>query len=104
MQRPGFNIECNDNNYARWGYCANCQDQRCQLNDADDSDAAIGIGLKGSCHGIGCPEQMGAGWTQLFANGPKKCKTGKPYQFKRVWISVRKTTEPHGKDTTLFYI
>merc|ERR1712003_436318 len=47
MQKPGFNVECLDDNNARFGYCANCPDQTCQTNDNDDSDAVIGIGLSG---------------------------------------------------------
>ena len=30
MQRPGFNIQCNDGNKARWGFCLNCASQGCQ--------------------------------------------------------------------------
>ena len=98
MQRPGFNTQCDGYNYARWGYCVNCQNQRCQLKDSDDADAAIGIGLKGSKQST----ELGAGWTQLFASGPGKCTPGTPNGVsKRVWISVRKTTEIHGKEIKL---
>ena len=45
MQRPGFNVDCLQNNRARWGYCANCPQQACQVADSDDADATIGIGL-----------------------------------------------------------
>lgn len=80
-QRPGFNTQCRDGNRARWGYCNNipcasllyryasarnflaspfrvvCRSQGCQIHDADDADAVIGIGIEGqNC----CP--MGAGW------------------------------------------
>ena len=47
MQRPGFNIQCNDRNWARWGYCDNDPGQCCQPNDFNDADRAIGIGLAG---------------------------------------------------------
>ena len=83
MQRPGFNIECRDNNKARWGYCANCQKQKCTLGDDDDSDAAIGIGLSGQSTAV----EMGAGWTEFFASGPGSCSPNSK-KFKKVWISV----------------
>ena len=83
MQRPGFNIECRDNNKARWGYCANCQKQKCTLGDDDDSDAAIGIGLSGQSTAV----EMGAGWTEYFASGPGTCSPNSK-KFKKVWISV----------------
>jgi hypothetical protein len=46
MQRPGFSTQCNDNNWARWGYCGNLPDQACQSSDGSDADFAVGIGLK----------------------------------------------------------
>jgi hypothetical protein len=62
-QRPGFNTQCADGNSARWGFCNNIPSQGCQIHDADDADAVIGIGLEGQdC----CP--MGAGWTNYFVN------------------------------------
>ena len=54
-QRPAINAACNDGNAARWGFCSNLPSQACQEDPNDDSDAAIGIGLKGQA---GCP--MGA--------------------------------------------
>ena len=84
MQRPGFNVECAENNRARWGYCANCPSQPCQIADSDDADASIGIGLMGVA-----TSQMGAGWTAHFATGKDKCG-GQSETFRRVWVSVRK--------------
>jgi len=69
MQRPGFNIQCNDGNKARWGYCTNCASQPCQNADSNDADASIGIGLAGQS----TPRQMGAGWTNYFASGKGTC-------------------------------
>jgi hypothetical protein len=46
MQRPGINTQCNDNNWARIGYCVNLPDQSCQPNDNNDADSPVGIGLK----------------------------------------------------------
>ena len=83
MQRPGFNVECRDNIRARWGYCANCANQPCQVADSDDADASIGIGL-----GMGRME-VGAGWTRDFAAGKNKCN-GPSSTFRRIWVSVRK--------------
>ncbi|CAE7767763.1 rihA [Symbiodinium sp. CCMP2592] len=69
MQRPGFNIECNGGNKARWGYCNNCATQACQNNDNDDADGAIGIGIAGqSTNG-----ELGAGWTAYFASPGGQC-------------------------------
>ena len=83
MQRPGFNIECNDGNKARWGYCVNCANQKCQQDESSDSDASIGIGLAGQS----TPNEMGAGWTNYFADGDKGC-IAKSMTYKRVWLSV----------------
>ena len=81
MQRPGFNIACNHGNNARWGFCNNIPEQKCQELDTDDADAAIGIGLIGQSTKV----EMGAGWTQYFAsNSPDNMK------FKKVWISVKR--------------
>jgi len=84
-QRPGFNIECNDGNKARWGYCNNCQSQPCQNSDSNDADAAIGIGLAGQS----TPRQMGAGWTNYFASGKGTCAANS-MTSKQVWFYVFK--------------
>merc|ERR1712151_1242626 len=79
MQRPGFNIQCKDNNKARWGFCNNIPNQGCQTSDSNDADAAIGIGLKGQA----TAKEMGAGWTEYFnSNAPNKKK------YKKVWLYV----------------
>jgi hypothetical protein len=83
MQRPGFNIQCNDGNKARWGYCTNCQSQPCQNADSNDADASIGIGLAGQS----TPRQMGAGWTNYFASGKGTCNANSMTE-KRVWFYV----------------
>ena len=85
MQRPGFNVDCLQNNRARWGYCANCPEQACQLADSDDADATIGIGLAGQETTV----EMGAGWTECFATGKDQC-CGKSKRFKSILVSVRK--------------
>ena len=85
MQRPGFNIECNDGNKARWGYCVNCQNQACQVSDSSDADASIGIGLAGQSS-----VEIGAGWTEFFASGPGTCAPNSK-MFKRIWVSVKTT-------------
>jgi len=46
MQRPGINTQCNDNNWARIGYCVNLPDQHCTPEDGNDADSPVGIGLK----------------------------------------------------------
>ena len=69
MQRPGFNIQCNDGNKARWGFCSNCASQSCQNDDANDADGAIGIGLAGQA----TPKEMGAGWTTYFTSPGGVC-------------------------------
>ena len=96
MQRPGFNIECNDGNKARWGYCVNCQNQGCQLDDGNDADASIGIGLQGQS----TSGEMGAGWTEYFASGKGTCNPNSK-AFKKIWVSVAMSTEAaetSGKD------
>merc|ERR1712151_910847 len=81
MQRPGFNIQCKDNNKARWGFRNNIPNQGCQTSDGNDADAAIGIGLKGQS----TAKEMGAGWTEYFtSNSPNKKK------YVKVWLSVAK--------------
>lgn len=42
LQLPGFNVRCNDNNWARWGFCNNIPSQQCQPGDTEDADAPIG--------------------------------------------------------------
>ena len=96
MQRPGFNIECNDNNKARWGYCVNCANQGCQLGEGSDADASIGIGLQGQSTSV----EMGAGWTEYFASGAGTCSPNSK-EFKRIWLSVAisvDATDPPGND------
>ncbi|CAJ1343371.1 unnamed protein product [Effrenium voratum] len=83
MQRPGFNIQCNDGNKARWGFCLNCASQGCQNDDSNDADAAIGIGLAGQS----TPTEMGAGWTNYFASGAGTCSANS-MTHKSVWVSV----------------
>jgi len=82
-QRPGFNIQCNDGNKARWGYCTNCQSQPCQNSDTNDADAAIGIGLAGQS----TPAEMGGGWTNYFASGKGTCSANSMTK-KDVWFYV----------------
>ena len=84
MQRPGFNIECPQNNKARLGYCNNCVNENYQESDDDDADSTIGIGLSGQ----DTDSEMGAGWTAYFASGPGTCNAD-AMTFKRVWISVK---------------
>jgi len=83
MQRPGFNIQCNDDNWARMGFCNNCASQACQTSDSNDADAAIGIGLKGQRTG-----EMGAGWTQHFASGRGTCNANS-MTYKNAWLAVK---------------
>jgi hypothetical protein len=87
MQRPGFNIQCNDGNKARWGYCTNCASQPCQNSDSNDADASIGIGLAGQS----TPRQMGAGWTNYFASGKGTCNANS-MTSKQVWFYVYENT------------
>ena len=89
MQRPGFNVECNDNNKARWGYCVNCQNQGCQLDEGNDADASIGIGLQGQSTSV----EMGAGWTEYFASGAGTCSPNSK-TFKKIWVSVAMIPTP----------
>ena len=100
MQRPGFNIECKDSNKARWGYCANCAKQGCQLDERNDADASIGIGLKGQKTSV----EMGAGWTEYFASGKGTCSPNSK-AFKKIWLSVAMSsdaTETSGKDSVYY--
>ena len=96
MQNPGFNVECNGNNKARWGYCVNCANQNCQLDKGNDADASIGIGLKGE----GTDTEMGAGWTEYFASGAGTCDANSK-TFKRTWVSVSNAPGP-GNGIILF--
>ena len=96
MQNPGFNMVCRDNNKARWGYCVNCASQGCQLDDNNDADAAIGIGLSGQ----NTSPEMGAGWTEYFADGPGQCSAqSKTHKF--VWLSIEGT---EFRNTIHFYV
>mmetsp|Transcript_42355 Transcript_42355/g.78941 ORF Transcript_42355/g.78941 Transcript_42355/m.78941 type:complete len:563 (+) Transcript_42355:62-1750(+) len=83
MQRPGFNIQCHGGFKARWGYCNNCPAQGCQLQDNNDADGSIGIGLAG--HG----NQFGAGWTAEFAPGAGLCHATFKVP-KAVWLWVKR--------------
>ena len=81
MQRPGFNIQCNDGNRARWGYCANIPSQDCQTDESHDADAAIGLGIEGQdC----CP--IGAGYTNYFVSNT--ANSGQESR-QQVWVFVR---------------
>ena len=81
MQRPGFNIQCNDNNRARWGYCNNLPNQDCQTADGNDADGVIGIGITGQdC----CP--IGSGHTNFFVNNDANGGQEKRVQ---TWVLVR---------------
>uniref|UniRef100_A0A7S4S9K3 Uncharacterized protein n=1 Tax=Alexandrium monilatum TaxID=311494 RepID=A0A7S4S9K3_9DINO len=83
MQRPGFNVKCKDSNWARFGFCLNCQSQGCQNSDSNDADASIGIGLRGQS----TSSEMGAGWTNYFASGPGTCSANS-MTFKNAWLWV----------------
>jgi hypothetical protein len=83
MQRPGFNIQCNDGNKARFGFCNNCASQPCQTSDSNDADAAIGIGLAGQS----TSGEMGGGWTEYFASGSGTCSANSK-QTRNVWLFV----------------
>ena len=83
--RPGFNIQCHDNNWARWGFCLNCAFQGCQNSDGNDADTSIGIGLRGQSTN---PPEMGAGWTEYFASGKGTCSHNSK-TYKSVWIWVK---------------
>ncbi|CAE7859127.1 rihA [Symbiodinium microadriaticum] len=85
MQRPGFNIECRDGNKARWGFCANCKNQRCQSDDDDDADATIGIGLAGQ----GMDTELGAGWTKYFTSTSTSCNGGATSKSVWLWVPAR---------------
>ena len=96
MQRPGFNIQCSDGNKARWGYCVNCENQGCQLDEENDADASIGIGLQGQATSV----EMGAGWTEYFASGAGTCSPSSR-SFKKIWVSIAMsagTTETPGNN------
>ncbi|CAK0896829.1 unnamed protein product, partial [Prorocentrum cordatum] len=65
MQRPGINTQCNDNNWARIGYCVNLPDQSCQPYDSSDADSPIGIGLKTQ----NWPNNVNAPFGEYFIHG-----------------------------------
>ncbi|CAE7227109.1 unnamed protein product, partial [Symbiodinium sp. CCMP2456] len=91
MQRPGFNIECNDGNKARWGFCLNCASQGCQNDDSNDADAAIGIGIAGQA----TDTELGGGWTAYFASGKGTCSANsKTFKSVWLWVSSGKTSKP----------
>lgn len=93
MQMPGFNVVCKDGNKARWGYCANCASQDCQKGDDADADATIGIGLAGQ----GMSQEMGAGWTAMFAQGAETCDATDMGTSKNVWLYVQKESFRHSR-------
>jgi len=80
MQKPGFNVQCAQDNWVRWGFCLNMAEQPCVADDGD-SDGTIGIGLKGQS----TPNEMGAGWTALFVspceNSGHQCQESKNAWF-----------------------
>jgi hypothetical protein len=79
MQRPGFNTVCADGNHARWGYCNNIPSQDCQIEDTNDADGVIGVGLEGQdC----CA--MGAGYTNYCKTMLRAC-------------AARQTADPSAK-------
>jgi hypothetical protein len=65
MQRPGINTQCNDNNWARIGYCVNLPDQSCQSSDGNDADSPVGIGLKTQNY----PNNVNAPFGEYFIHG-----------------------------------
>ena len=86
MQRPGFNTQCAEGNSARWGWCSNVPSQECQLDDADDADGTIGVGIEGQdC----CP--AGAGWTNSFVSNSASSDNEVP---KQAWILIKSQPEP----------
>ena len=64
-QRLGFNTQCNDNNWARIGYCVNLPDQSCQPHDNSDADSPIGIGLRTQ----NWPNYVNAPFGEYFIHG-----------------------------------
>jgi len=80
MERPGFNTVCPHNNAARFGFCNNVPDQPCTGRSSAplDSDAVMGIGLKGQAS-----IEVGAGWTH-FAINRERGAVGK-----NMWLYVK---------------
>jgi len=77
MQRPGINTKCNDNNWARIGYCTNLPGQGCQPDDGNDADSPIGVGLKTQ----NAPNNVNAPFGEYFIHGRQFV----PYQ-KQAWL------------------
>ena len=84
MLMPGFNVICQHNNKARWGFCANCPSKTCR--DESEADAAIGIGLRGEGSSA-----VGAGWTDYFAPGAGTCSADSETS-RNVWLWVANTS------------
>jgi hypothetical protein len=80
-QRPGFNVQANDNNWYRWGFANNIPSQVCQTSNTDDADGVIGFGLTGQDCGA-----TGAGWTNYFVNDTS---CGGHQQSFDSWIWIR---------------
>ena len=75
-----FCFRSKDGNSARWGYCANIPAQACQVDDANDADAVIGLGIAGQdC----CPS--GAGYTNYFVSN--RANSGQESR-QQVWVFV----------------
>merc|ERR1711976_1090756 len=94
MQRPGFNVQCQDRAKARIGFCLNFKDQACESDDGD-SDTAIGIGLYSQCLAMFQPDHSysmgaGAGFTSGMNDNIKTghCrKTRMKSQFAWVYVT-----------------
>ena len=90
---PGFNLECGDNNKARWGFCANCPSQSCE-QEGGDADATVGLGLSGQNS-----NPVGAGWTAYFASGGGTCSATSE-THRDVWLWVENTAVANGGEQT----
>ena len=80
MQRPGINTQCNDNNWARIGYCVNLPGQGCQPSDGSDADSSIGIGLKTQ----NWPNHVNAPFGEYFIHG--RGESGIRERQSQAWI------------------
>ena len=83
MNRPGFNTQCNDNNWARWGYCGNLPAQPCQSSDGSDADFALGIGLKLQNY----PQNINAPFDEYFLHGAGNGVVNQ--HMKQAWLFVK---------------
>merc|ERR1712110_593543 len=92
-QRPGFNIQCNGDYKARFGFCNNCPlETICQPDDSSDADGVAGIGLSGPNQMVlnedgSLTKQQGAGTSPEFAPGEGICT---PQQIDTIaaWVYV----------------